>query len=555
MSSFNLPTPQAPVANPVMIPPAPVRFDTHSAFSPAVSLGLAGAAFNFSAFSFPPTANGPAPSQAVSSPFGPVHTEPFRQWSDQERMLAFGANMSLPTLLGLTAPVHASAENQPVADAAGISTSPELAGSANTTGVSSLLAAPSVPMRASSAPDFIVAGIGRRVREMSSASVSSLASTKDEDPWGSPLTATSSPLQFSPSIAVSAATLDAGTGRSEDRGSRSSLLLQTVWPRGTDDKEDMNEKGFRNAEDDMKLKDALAEAMKSLRASIETTSGSGKRNTLNEDDDDQLRSFNPSEAGSFSSPEINTAGSPLQGLPPPTVHRRKRALSNEQGAAQKRRSLSRPNSENTSPVSTTPSSPATTSLTPPTVASGSAKPGTTGTTTPPIVLRPNQMLKRTGVIARIHHRCPECDKPFARKAHLLSHMVTHLGRRDFACTECPAKFARSHDLLRHRKTVHAAPRRATSASAVAAAPANGEEGKSSRADEAAEEKEKGDRGNVEGTANSAATGFTCEACGVVCKRKDSLMKHMANSCKAKKGGRGNGKDGDPPADADRDRDA
>ncbi|KAI8848897.1 hypothetical protein BC829DRAFT_344072, partial [Chytridium lagenaria] len=73
---------------------------------------------------------------------------------------------------------------------------------------------------------------------------------------------------------------------------------------------------------------------------------------------------------------------------------------------------------------------------------------------------------------------PHCQKPFTRKSHLHSHLVTHSDRRDHSCDVCPATFARSHDLNRHRRTAHS------------------------------EERE-----------------HRCPRCGVACKRKDSLVKH------------------------------
>ncbi|KAI8849893.1 hypothetical protein BC829DRAFT_390457 [Chytridium lagenaria] len=107
------------------------------------------------------------------------------------------------------------------------------------------------------------------------------------------------------------------------------------------------------------------------------------------------------------------------------------------------------------------------------------------------ILGPNQMLKRTGVVALIRHRCPHCQKPFSRKSHLLSHLVIHTDRRDYVCKQCPATFARPHDLQRHLKTAHSEMRE-----------------------------------------------FECPKCGVACKRKDSLGKHLLFHCKGVKNGSG-----------------
>ncbi|KAJ3094705.1 hypothetical protein HDU96_001519, partial [Phlyctochytrium bullatum] len=53
-------------------------------------------------------------------------------------------------------------------------------------------------------------------------------------------------------------------------------------------------------------------------------------------------------------------------------------------------------------------------------------------------LGPDEMIKRTGAVAKVRYRCSECQKPFARRSHFLAHKATHSDRRDHACSECPA---------------------------------------------------------------------------------------------------------------------
>ncbi|KAJ3104811.1 hypothetical protein HDU96_008813 [Phlyctochytrium bullatum] len=520
MTSFNCNLPsrasQAPISNPLVIPTAPLRFDTQPALSPTASLGLASPAFNIAEFTSPPTASGPGPSQAASDPFVPVHVEPLRHWTvDREGILMLGNNTTVPIFVA--APLVTTSN----LGVTGLVGRPDLAGSVASTNTGSFppwVPCTSAPMRTSSAPDFVIAGVGGRGRQSLFA--------KNEERLGSPRTSTtvSTPRQLSPSN-VSGATPDADIG-----GYRPGI-------------QDMNEKTSRN--DESETDDPVVAAMNFFSASLEATP-----DVVNVDDVDHAQHFSQlqGEAGSVSSLESKSSGLPLPD-PSACMTDRKRARSSDQTSTQKRRRSSK--SETTSPPSTTRSSPATTSQPRPVLVQPTKAGKPSG---PPIILRPNQMLKRTGVVARIHHRCPQCDKPFARKAHLLSHLVTHLGRRDHGCDECGARFARLHDLLRHQKTVHAPLKRSTSAPGVAAT-ATAEEGAGKKADHVAEEKEKGVGGNAGGRTHATTTGFACEACGVVCKRKDSLSKHVANSCKMQRRGRSEGeKDRESGDDPERGQD-
>ncbi|KAJ3104814.1 hypothetical protein HDU96_008816 [Phlyctochytrium bullatum] len=99
---------------------------------------------------------------------------------------------------------------------------------------------------------------------------------------------------------------------------------------------------------------------------------------------------------------------------------------------------------------------------------------------------PDKILKPSGVLVSVRYRCPTCAKPFTRRSHLLSHQITHSDRRDHVCPEpnCGVRFARAHDLVRHRRTAHSEERL-----------------------------------------------FRCERCGIACKRKDSLAKHVSVNCR------------------------
>jgi hypothetical protein len=58
---------------------------------------------------------------------------------------------------------------------------------------------------------------------------------------------------------------------------------------------------------------------------------------------------------------------------------------------------------------------------------------------------------------KIFH-CEYCDKTFAKKFNMQSHMVRHTGDRPFRCTDCGAVFSRFSDMTRHKK-VHSDVRR------------------------------------------------------------------------------------------------
>ncbi|XP_053308305.1 zinc finger protein 574 [Spea bombifrons] len=50
------------------------------------------------------------------------------------------------------------------------------------------------------------------------------------------------------------------------------------------------------------------------------------------------------------------------------------------------------------------------------------------------------------------HKCPNCGKPFKKRSHLRTHMLTHTGERPFSCTECKKSFNSQANLLRHKLT-------------------------------------------------------------------------------------------------------
>jgi hypothetical protein len=50
--------------------------------------------------------------------------------------------------------------------------------------------------------------------------------------------------------------------------------------------------------------------------------------------------------------------------------------------------------------------------------------------------------------------CPTCGRIFAKPAHLLRHVSTHVGGRPFPCTSCKRAFSRADALARHERTVH-----------------------------------------------------------------------------------------------------
>ncbi|KAJ3096575.1 hypothetical protein HDU96_000721 [Phlyctochytrium bullatum] len=87
------------------------------------------------------------------------------------------------------------------------------------------------------------------------------------------------------------------------------------------------------------------------------------------------------------------------------------------------------------------------------------------------------------------HACPHpgCPKTFARRSHLVSHIITHTDAKNYTCDACPAVFARCHDLQRHQRSKHAA---------------------------------------------GGGKPFRCPHCLVAFARKDSLKKHGDRNCKA-----------------------
>ncbi|KAJ3107900.1 hypothetical protein HDU97_002832 [Phlyctochytrium planicorne] len=101
---------------------------------------------------------------------------------------------------------------------------------------------------------------------------------------------------------------------------------------------------------------------------------------------------------------------------------------------------------------------------------------------------------------------PGCNRTFTRRSHLASHAVSHSSRKDFVCQKCGSAFARSHDLQRHKKTANCGTSRGGSPK---------------------------DGSSDDGTYVEAPV-FACPNCGVTCKRKDSLTKHMQHHCKKRK---------------------
>ncbi|XP_063292014.1 zinc finger protein 574 [Pelobates fuscus] len=50
------------------------------------------------------------------------------------------------------------------------------------------------------------------------------------------------------------------------------------------------------------------------------------------------------------------------------------------------------------------------------------------------------------------HKCPSCGKPFKKRSHLRSHILTHTGERPFSCMDCNKSFNSQANLLRHKLT-------------------------------------------------------------------------------------------------------
>lgn len=46
---------------------------------------------------------------------------------------------------------------------------------------------------------------------------------------------------------------------------------------------------------------------------------------------------------------------------------------------------------------------------------------------------------------------PTCNKSFSRKEHLLRHVSSHTGRKEFECNVCHKMFSRKDNLNKHRR--------------------------------------------------------------------------------------------------------